>query len=251
MGLSEDIKNYQQPDKLVIPKITHAGPITPDETGDGIKHFCLYHALKVRRGESRPEDLAEFDAVISRCYRPGFPGIPNRSPTKTGEQVTKDALVAIAYAAKLLKSRHAWLILNAGNSMRLSFLKWFYPNLFPEKFTLRQLPTQTYFKRTFWECWMGKNPEVVCSLQYCGLPHDQTPNIFRQIWFWIYLCVVSVKKGSIYSITFMMVESAKGQSSIGDFFIHLWEDRINRIGGMEARLKEEYDPNHPIVRYWK
>jgi hypothetical protein len=250
MGLSEDIKLYQQPDKLIVPRITHEGPVTQDETGDGIKHFCIYHALKVRRGESRPEDLKEFDAVIDRCYKQGYPGIPNRSPTKLEEQISKDAIVAIAYTAKLMKSKHAWLILNAGNSMRLSFLKWFYPNMFPEQFARKTLDTRMYFKRSFWECWMGKNPETICHIQYCGLPHDHRPNILRQIWLWVFLLVSSVERGSIYSLAYMMAESAKGYNSLGDFFIHIWEDRMNKVGGMVARLKSEYDADHPIVRYW-
>lgn len=250
MGLKEEIADWRQPDGLVVPKSERPGIEGQDTTGDGIKHFCLYHALLVKRGESRPEDFAEFERVIRDCFVRS--GLPHRSPTKIGEQISKDALMAIGYAGKLLRSRVAWEVLNCGNRSRFLWFKWFYPNLFPEYFDRgAKKPLSLIFSKRFWQAWRGMNPEVVCHIQYCGLPPGHEPHLIRRIWLWIFFLVTSVKKGSVYSLAYMAAESARGHSSVGDFFIHLWEDRMERAGGIVKRLTEEYEPNHPIVRYWR
>lgn len=250
MGLRSEISDWRQPDGLIVPRQEKPGTENPDTTGDGIKHFCIYHALLVKRGESTPADLVEFEAVIRACFV--REGLPNRSPTKPGEQITKDALIAIGYAARLLKSDMGYRVLNLGNSCRFLWLKWFYPNMFPRVFDPGvRIPLSMALNHWFWEAWMGKNPEVVCHLQYAGLPAAHVPHVFRRLWFWGFLVVSSVTAGSIYSIANMMCETAAGHDSFGDFFIHWWHDRLARAGGMQKRLLDEYDEGHPIVRYWR
>lgn len=249
MGLREDIEEWRQPDGLIVPRQERPGTENPDSTGDGIKHFCIYHALLVRRGESRPEDRAEFERVIDACLVRS--GLPHRSPTKTGEQISKDALVGIAYAAKILSSRKAWEILNRGNASRFLWLKWFYANLFPTVFDPGNRPSlKLIFSRGFWEAWMGKNPEVIYHFQACGLPPGHSPTAWRMAWFCAHLLLSSTSKGTIYSLSYMMCHAASGRGPIGDFFIELWRGRINKAGGMKARMMEEYDADHPLVRHW-
>ena len=249
MSLREDIDEWRQPDGLIVPKQERIGVENIDTTGDGIKHFCLYHALLVRRGESKPEDFEEFERVIRSCFI--RPGLPHRSPTKTEEQIGKDAIIAIAYAAKMMNSRLAWEVLNYGNSARFLSIKWFYPNLFPELFENGgKVPLSMIFKRNFWQAWIGKNPEVICHLQYAGLPSNHEPHFFRKVWLWVFLIVSSVSKGTVYSLAYMMCEIASGKDDYGEIFIEIWKSRIKNAGGIINRLKEEYEEDHPLVRYW-
>lgn len=252
MGLRDEIGDWRQPDGLIAPKSERPGTENPDTTGDGIKHFSMYHGLLVKRGESRPSDLVEFETVIRSCYV--RPGLPHRSPTKTGEQVSKDAIGSAAYAGKKLGSAIPYEILNLGNSMRWGPFKWFYPNLFPERFEKGgSIPFRMIFTVEFWSAWMGKNPEVVAHLQWCGLPPGHTPHILRIIYQGIYFLVVKTGHTGLNSFNQEMVEAAYGHNSFLDLCMDVWVSRINYKwpGGLKQSLTEELEPQHPNVRYWR
>jgi len=251
MGYWDDLEEWRQVDRLVVPKQEHAGVESIDQTGDGIKHFCMAHIVKVRRGESRPADFEEFESVIRSCMVPGYPGLFMRSPTKKFEQATKDVYVAIAYASKILKSNLAYEILNRGNATRLGPLKWFYPNLFPDAFN-SCIPFSALLKRTFWECWRGLNPEVIAHLQWCGLPSGSRPHRIRVLFQAAYFCWVSTDHSGLCSLNWMMAEGARGQSWLGDHAIQFWEWRLERRwpGGMPTVLRDELQPTHPTVMAW-
>lgn len=252
MSLKEEINEYRQPDGLIVPKSEQVGMENPNTTGDGIKHFSMYHGLLVKRGESRPDDFLEFERVIRSCYV--RTGLPHRSPTKTGEQISKDALIGATYAGKLLNSKIAYEILDRGNAMRWGPFKWFYPNLFPERFEKGgEIPWSLVFTKDFWSAWMGKNPEVVTHLQWCGLPADHRPHQLRILYQGFYLCIVSVSNDGLNSLNQMMIESAYGKHSILDLCIDFW---LWRVGykwprGLVQSLTEELEPQHPTVRYWR
>jgi hypothetical protein len=251
MGYWEELEEWRQPDRLVVPKQEHMGVESQDQTGDGVKHFCMGHILKVRRGESRPDDFDEFERVMASCAVPGYYGLLHRSPTKTGEQATKDVYVSASYCAKVMKSRLAYVILNRGTATRLGPLKWFYPNLFPTLFA-SIIPLKILLQRTFWECWRGLNPEVITHLQWCGLPHPARPHKLRVLWQSAYFCWVTTKHSGLCSLTWMMAEAARGQSRLGDHAIQFWEWRLKRRWprGMPDVLTDELEPSHPIVRFW-
>lgn len=254
MGLREEIQKYRQPDGLIVPKLTHDGPVSQDETGNGLKYFSLYHALLVRRGESTFSDYIEFCNVLLKC-RADAQGNYFKSPTKTSDQITKDDLCAIAYASKLLKTRHAYDILNYGNSKKLGPLKWFYPNLFPELFEdqANVIPLKYLVQRTFWESWIGKNPEVITHLQNCGLPFNHRPHILRFIYQAIYFLVVKMSHSGLCTNNYMMVNSVNsGENSFLDLAVAIWEERLEKQwpGGMLEVLTDELESKHPIVRFW-
>lgn len=252
MLLKEDIEDYRQPDGLIVPKSEKPGIENPDTTGDGIKHFSMYHALLVKRGESRIPDYNEFEIVLRSCYSRW--GVPHRSKTKTQEQTSKDVLVSASYAAKFMNSKIAYEILNAGNKYRFGPFKWFYPNLFPELFEYGFLiPLKIIFTRRFWKAWMGKNPEIVTHLQWAGLPRGHRPHFLRIVYQAFYFCIVGVKHSGLNSLNKMMAETAYGKSALLDICINFWEWRLGlkwKSGFVES-LTNELEPQHPIVRYWK
>lgn len=251
MGLRDEISEWRQPDGLICPKSEHVGTETPDQTGDGIKHFSRYHELLVRRGESRPEDLEEFERVIRSCYV--RQGLPNRSPTKKEEQISKDALVAAAYAGWKLKSRIAWEVLDRGNGMRLGPFKWFYPNLFVEYFEKGgKVPFKMLFTKKLWSSWMGKNPEVVTHLQWCALPPGERPHALRVLHQALYFCIVTIKHDGLNTLNDMMADAAFGRSSILDMAIEFWHGRLLNAypGGVKQCQSTELEPDHAIVTYW-
>lgn len=251
MSLS-GIEKYTQPDGLIIPKRTHDGPPGVDETGDGIKHFCLKHILQVRKGISRPEDFEEFERVIKNCFVDGHYGLLNRSKTKKEEQASKDVYISVSLASKLMKSRIGYEVLNRGNMSRFLFLKWFYPNKDPEKFYKRKFSIKELFTKSFWEQWMGKNPEAVTHMQFCTLPPYHRPSMLRVIHMGIYFLVVSTKHSGLCSLNWMMAYASYGEFTFLDLAIEFWEQRINRRWpkGIKSILENELEPNHPIVRDW-
>lgn len=251
MAYWQELEEWRQPDRLVVPKQERQGVENPDQTGDGIKHFCLAHILKIRRGESRPADYDEFEIVMAACQVTGFPGLLNRSPTKTGEQSTKDVYVAASAAANKIGSKLAYQILNRGNMTRLWPLKWFYPNLSPNLFDSK-IPIKELLKRNFWECWRGLNPEVITHLQWSGLPGNNRPSFIRVLWQALYFCWVSTKHSGLCSLNWIMADTARDKSWLVDHAVRFWEWRLERRwpGGMPTVLKDELEPSHPIVRFW-
>lgn len=251
MGLKEEISEWRQPDGLITPKSERPGTETQDTTGDGIKHFSQYCALLVRRGDARESDLNDFERVIRACYV--RQGLPNRSPTKTQEQISKDALIGASYAGWKMRSRIAWEILDRGNAMRWGPLKWFYPNLFPERFEKDgRVPLKMLFTKAFWSSWMGKNPEVITHLQWCGLPAGFRPHWLRVLYQAFYFIVVTVSLDHLNSVNFMMADAARDRSRVLDFAICFWSVRLHvkYRGGIKECLSRELEPSHPIVTYW-
>lgn len=247
----EGIEEYTQPDGLIVPKYEGKAPGI-DQTGDGIKHFCMKHILKVRLGISRPEDFEEFERVIRSCYVYGYSGLLKRSPTKLEEQASKDVYAAVACASKHMKSKIAYDVLNRGNAGKFGLIKWFYPNKDPERFYTKNFGFKDLFTRSFWEQWMGKNPETITHIQFCSLPIDHRPHFLRVIHMGIYFLVVSTKHSGLSSMNWMMASTCYGEFTFLDLAIEYWEQRIFKRwpNGIKSILENELEPNHPIARDW-
>lgn len=243
MSLNQWIDEYKQKDGLIVPKSEKKGQESIDTTGDGLKHFSQYHALLVRRGESRTEHLIEFEHVVSNCYAEKIKGLLNRSPTKKEEQISHEAIVAVTYAAKLLKSRVRVDIFKYGHRSKFLFLKWFYPNTRPN--ILNDIvPLKELLNIHFWKAWFGKNPEAIAHIQWCV---GFRPNPIRQILQGIYFIFVTTKHSGLNTTNYMMSEACADKNILLDMCLEFWRWRV---GDIKKSLIDELEEEHPIVKYW-
>ncbi len=249
MSLDQWIDEYRQPDGLIVPKNERVGKEFLDTTGDGLKHFSQYHALLVRRGESRLKHLIEFEHVIKSCYVER--GLLNRSPTKKEEQISHEAVIAVMYAAKLLNSNIRFEILKYGMESRFLFLRWFFPN--SESHVLNDIvPLHKLLSIHFWKAWFGKNPETITHMHWCCLSDQNYPPLIRMIMQGFYFIFVTTKHSGLNTTNYMMSDAARDKNILLDMCIEFWRWRLNSFNkmGIVNSLVDELEINHPIVRYW-
>lgn len=235
MGLREEIKDYLQPDGLIVPRQSREGEELPDSTGNGLLYLSLYHILLVRRGESRVLDYQDFERIVKSCEREA--GLMHRSPTKIFEQNSFDDYVGVCAASYHLKSRWAHRIVNYGNGAKRWPFKWIYNNLEPGKMTKQS--------------WFGRRPDVIAHMQFST--SIITPHIFRVIWQAVAIAVSDVGSDSSVIQRFLMIEVAKERSLLIRMASAIWHWRLNRAWpyGFKQVLARHFDGLHPIVRYWK
>jgi len=240
LGLRIEAEEFRQPDRLVTPRSDQPGNESQDATGNGWKYWAMLIVQLIRNGEGTPEDAVEFRRLFEDCC-PYKLGIPNRSPTKTGEQIAKDDIMAIVWADKYLQTGIANTVLEAGRVRRFIFFRWFYKNLDPTSFPL--------FKYSTWQAWMGRSPEVIAHLHWCA---RRRPNLAYRLYQAATFCVSGTGSADSVTNAYMMADAAFGKSGLLDRAILYWLKRVNkRWGSVQGAVSEELQVGHPIVKYWK
>jgi hypothetical protein len=234
--LRDEIEEYRQPDGLITPDSERDGMEAPDTTGNGLLYASLYYILLVRRNESIPDDVNSFEDVVHPAYT-AVPGILNRSATKIGDQTGRDDYVGVVAASRYLKTKDAYIILNAGNRRRFLIFKWFYQN-----------------GPHVWKSWMGRYPTFITFLQWVGgdAVGGVTPNFLR------ILCTsadmfiswaLRSRSATSVIIRWLQVDAILGRHWLTDTACSLWMDFIGK-DGMRQALEEHLGKDHPIARYW-
>jgi hypothetical protein len=239
MSLRSEAEEFRQPDRLVTPKSEQPGNESQDATGNGWKYWAMLMVQLVRRDQDLPSDRVEFHRLFEECC-PYRLGIPNRSPTKTGEQIAKDDLIAIAWAGKYLDPDIARAVLRAGRTPRFFIFRWFYKNVEPEKFPL--------FKYSTWQAWMGRSPEVIAHFHWsAGIQPGLGYRLYQALTF--YLSGIDSADG--VTNAYMMADTAFGQCGFLDRAILSWLNRVNRRwGSVQGAVSAELQVGHPIALYW-
>lgn len=260
------LPEFQQPDGLVTPKSERPGQEAPNTTGNGLKYLGLWLIARWMRLAFDWADNQWFMSVLTRCEVTPEEGagpmqiLLHRGPTKRGEQIAKDDLVTVCTVSYLHRNGYALDIMNTMAAVRLGPFRWFHKNVQPTVMRWFHLDFKTpglkWYERFLhmdtWRAWMGKNPEVVAHIQWCGLPIGKRPNWLRRAWQAAYLCLVSVKRADLVSLNVQMVLVTQGKCWMLNRAGLRWLRRMREAwpGGMKVVLAAELEVGHPIALMW-
>ena len=211
----------------------------PDTTGNGLLYASLYYIQLVLNGEARAADFTEFESIIKRCMTQD--GFLNRSQSKgSNEQTGRDDYVGVCAAARIMGSRIAWRLVDAGNrKWFFGLLKWKYKNHEPQNNSLLSLDT--------WKAWFGRMPWDIAAMQWAA---DIEPHFIRRAFLAASIAWSSTKPSTTLQ-TWMRYACSKERCWMVESAWEVFRTRVQSAGGFEKILSGELERDHPILRYWR